>query len=114
MIDLAIDSRVFLNRDIDMALQEIDLLFSTTNTELIGYPEFGTNFEQFLWTLTPTTSELQKYINEKLRECYYVNQFKVDTDVEMLTGEIRSIYVVYIEITDWDTNEKRKRVYQFK
>ena len=47
MIDLALDSKIFIDTNIDAALQELDLLFNTENTELIGYPEYGTNFEQF-------------------------------------------------------------------
>ena len=39
MLDLAIDNRVFIYDIIDAAIQEIDLLFNTTNTELIGYTE---------------------------------------------------------------------------
>ena len=46
MIDLAIDSKVFITNEFDAAMQELDIILNTTNTELIGYPSFGTNFEQ--------------------------------------------------------------------
>ena len=45
IIDLAIDGQVFITNTVDAALQEIDLIFNTTNTELIGHPAFGTNFD---------------------------------------------------------------------
>ena len=51
MIDLAIDSRIFLTEEIDLAVQELDVLFNTENTQLLGMPDFGSNFEQFLWQL---------------------------------------------------------------
>ena len=41
MIDLAIDSRIYLQDLLDLSLQELDILFNTTNTELIGYTDFG-------------------------------------------------------------------------
>ena len=44
ILDLAIDGNVFIDNIVDAALQEIDLIFNTTNTELIGNPSFGTNF----------------------------------------------------------------------
>ena len=66
MIDFALDSRIFLNNEFDIAMQELDILFNTENTELIGNPQFGTNFEQFLWQLNPSPNELKRYINEKI------------------------------------------------
>ena len=99
MKDLAIDSRVFLNDKLDCALQEIDLLLNTNNTELIGDINFGVELESFLWTLTPTTAELQKYISEKIdRYTYYCKQYNVGVDVTFLAGEYRSIYLVQISL----------------
>ena len=40
MIDLAIDSRVFITTKLDEAVQELDMIFNTTNCELIGYSTF--------------------------------------------------------------------------
>ena len=65
MIDLAIDDRVIINDKLDAALQELDLLFNTENTELIGMTNFGVSLDQFLWTLTPTTESFREYINDK-------------------------------------------------
>ena len=66
-LDLSLDNRIMLNTKLDCAIQELDMLFNTTNTELIGKPEYGTNFEQFLWQLTPSTDELRKYIYQKIK-----------------------------------------------
>ena len=52
MLDLALDDRIFLNDPIDCAVQELDLILNTNCTELIGYTDYGTNFEQFLWQMT--------------------------------------------------------------
>ena len=49
MIDLALDGRVMIRNIMDEAVQELDILFNTDTTELLGYPTYGTNFEQFLW-----------------------------------------------------------------
>lgn len=98
MIDLAFDNRIILTNELDLALQEIDILFNTENTELIGDINYGVNFDQFLWILTPTTTELEKYIYDKLRTLYYLNTFEYNVTVDFEPGEIRSIYHVKIDI----------------
>ena len=112
MIDLAIDGRVFIDNILDEALQELDILFNTTNTELIGYPRYGTNFEQFLWQLTPSPNELRNYILERIGDTFYLSQLNTNVNVEVLNGEIRNIYYVKIAVT---YNEETKyREYQFR
>lgn len=96
MIDLAIDGRCFLYNEFDEAIQELDLLFNTENTELIGYPSFGSNFEQFLWMMTPATNELQKYIYELISQTTYLQRYVTDVNITTVKGEYRLIYKVQI------------------
>lgn len=118
MLDLALDDRIFLDDPIDCALQELDLLFNTTNTELIGYVDYGTNFEQFLWKLTPTIEEVKNYIKTKLYDTFFLKNYIVEINVEILNGNVRDIY--YITITIKDPNDKknkesqRQRIYQYQ
>lgn len=99
MFDLALDGRVFLNNELDCALQEIDMLLNTENTELIGYPNYGTEFESFLWTLTPTTTEIEKYIKDKLNsDTFFLHKFDYRVIANYMEGEYRSIYYVKILI----------------
>lgn len=115
MLDLALDGRVFLNDELDCALQEIDLILNTNNTELIGYTDYGTNFDSFLWTLSPQTSEVEKYIKEKLtNNTLFVNKFKLYVKAEYLQGEIRSIYHVKIILIDEKNNKTGIREYQYQ
>lgn len=114
MIDLAIDSRIFINTEIDAALQELDLLFNTENTELIGYPRYGSNFEQFLWQLTPSPDALEQYIKELFLSTYWINKLNTDISVKVLEGEYRNIYYVRIIISDPETGESGYRDYQLR
>ena len=113
MLDLAIDSRVFIDNEIDAALQELDMLFNTENTELIGYPTYGTNFEQFLWNLNPSPNEVKNYIVEKFANTLYLNRVESYIYVDILEGEYRSIYQVVIQIGD-DNNPAHARIYQLR
>lgn len=112
MLDLAIDSRVFIYNDVDEALQELDIIFNTENTELIGYPRFGTDFEQFLWQMTPSPDSLRKYISEKIANGFFLSQMNTDIDVRVLTGEHRAIYHVVITVSNGVNTGSRE--YQFR
>lgn len=105
MIDLAIDGRCFLYNEFDEAIQELDLLFNTENTELIGYPTFGSNFEQFLWMMNPATNELEKYIYELIGNTTYLQRYVQNVEISTVKGEYRLIYKVKIYLKkDKDTN----------
>lgn len=113
MIDLAIDSRVFINSNLDEALQELDLLFNTENTELIGYPTYGTNFEQFLWSTSPSEQTVKEYVEDAISQnTIYLSQMDYNINVQIVDGEFRSIY--YISITVYNGNKSDSRVYEFK
>lgn len=115
MLDLAIDNRIFLDNEIDCAVQELDLLFNTVNTELIGAPDFGTEFESFLWTLTPTTDALEQYIREKINtNGFYLHRYNLNITSQFLKGEYRSIYYIQIELTDPGTGDSTKRTYRLQ
>lgn len=114
ILDLAIDGNVFIDNIVDAALQEIDLIFNTTNTELIGNPSFGTNFEVFLWQLTPSPMALENYIREKLNDTYFCKDLNVDVNVEIVEGKYRLIYYVKITLKDEDNNALGERVYELK
>lgn len=118
ILDLALDNRTVLTSPLDCAVQELDMLFNTTNTEVIGKPEYGTNFEQFLWTLTPMTESLKEYIERKLRDMYFVPQFDPTVEVSVTDGEMRDIYYVTISLKVNSDNpevlKKSRRVYMLQ
>lgn len=114
MLDLALDNRIFLNSELDCAIQEMDLILNTVNTELLGDVTYGTELDSFLWTLTPVTFELEKYIREKLTQnTYYLSRFNIDINVQFLKGEYRSVYLVKITLTD-PTGNSAERTYRFQ
>lgn len=101
MIDLAIDSRVFLTTALDAALQELDIIFNTVNTELITRPDYGSDFEQFFWQLNPVTDNLETYIKEKINQAgYFLPMMDTSVEVTPLEGDYRFIYDVKITVSD--------------
>ena len=52
MIDFNLDAGLPIkNRDIDLLLQQIDLLFDTNQKEILGHEEFGTKYDEYLYKL---------------------------------------------------------------
>ena len=113
MLDLSLDHKILINNEFDAAIQELDILFNTETTELINNPSFGTNFEQFLWQLTPSAQSLKRYILEKINETYFLSRLNVDVEIELYKGEIRMIYDIRINISDKNGNKTVKN-YQFR
>lgn len=117
MIDLALDATVFIDDPVKEALQEIDVLFNTEQCELLGYTEYGTNWEQFLWQMNPSPQALKSYIEEKIdNDTYYPNLFDVTVDVKVLEGEFRNIYQVLIVLRNSATSTTAEgfRIYQLR
>lgn len=118
MLDLALDDRIILNDPIDCAVQELDIILNTNCTELIGYTSYGTSLEHFLWQMTPSVDEIKKYITEKLYNSYFLKQYIVNINVEILNGNVRDIYYITIKIKKPNSGEneesQRQRIYQYQ
>lgn len=114
MIDIALFKQGTINTEIELALQELDILFNTNNTEMIGYPEYGTNFLQFLWALSPNINILEQYIDEKIQtQTYYLRNTHYYIDVSYVTAVNENVYVVSISVVD-DSGEKHQRLFNIK
>jgi hypothetical protein len=117
MLDLALDDSIFIESRVNAALQELDILFNTENTELIGYPTFGSNFEQFLWQLNPSPNALKSYMEEIIKNnTLFCNEFEIMIDVKIVEGEYRNIYnVIIILKTDMKSDKAvGYRLYQLR
>lgn len=120
--DLALDDSVLVTDYTIAALQEIDMVFNTEHTEVLGDPSFGCNFEQFLWNLNPDTSGLKQYVESKLKDCYYLSKFNYTVDVKENTADViknlsngdvlynaDDTYIIVIDLYGNDTNLAGKR-----
>lgn len=114
--DLSFNDDIFVTDALAAAMQELDLLFNTDPTELLGNTSFGTFFEQFLWDLQPRESDLKDYITRKIKEdTYWVQQYdwevnvKVNQDQNTGTNAINDVigdpYSIYIVTIDLYANE---------
>lgn len=117
MIDLGLIKPVVIN-DLEEAIQEIDILFNTTPTELLGDTNYGVNFYRYLWQLTPSPESLKKYIIEKLTNSayyyniflYYINVTTINLDVNDLAYRVE----ITIKTDDSDNAKSIRKVYMIR
>lgn len=112
MLDISLNSDIFVKDKLDAAIQELDMIFNTENTELIGYPTYGTNWWTYLWELTSLESDLQKYIEDKIAETFFLSQYITVVEVQFVRGTENSIY--YVKITIKNNNGEELTVQQYE
>ena len=116
MIDLSLDNKVLVTDVMDAAVQELDILFNTTPTELLGYTSYGTNWYQFLWILNPSMEDIKNYVVEKLSGTYFVSQMEHTVTVTM--GDASSYpdnsIIVSVSLKDNATGKTRNKTYKMR
>lgn len=130
--DFSFDNGIFVTDTLTAAMQELDLLFNTEPTEVLGDSSFGTFFEQFLWDIQPRETDLADYIKKAIQtNTYWVQQYDWDVNVTVNDGtgaatnginDINysddSIYIITIDLYDasergYRTNKLGTKVIQF-
>lgn len=119
-LDFSLTNSLVVTDPLQEALQELDMLMSTERTELIGYPKFGLNMEQFLWDLSPSESTIKDHIVSAINNytCWF-KKFQYDVDVSCAPGTERTIYTVKIIVHansssdmegEWEKQEDEDKV----
>ena len=111
MLDLSLDDKVCITNPWDAAMQELDILFNTNNTELIGCPEFGTDFYKYLWSLNNNNREVEKYVNNLLHQCAYLNMFNYSVQVTSEYNESTFERDLYLKITIYNDIDEVVKTY---
>jgi hypothetical protein len=114
MIDISLGNDIFITNKVDAAVQELDMLFNTENTELIGYSDYGTNWWQYLWSLTPLDSDLERYVIHKIMDTMFVSQFNPKVTVKSEKGVENAIYYIKIELYTNDGETISVQQYELK
>ena len=114
MIDLALNNKVLVTDVMDAAVQELDILFNTTPTELLGYTSYGTNWYQFLWILNPSLEDIKNYVVEKLATTYFVSQMEHTVSVSLADDSSYpdSSFIVSVSLKDNSTGKTRTKQYK--
>ena len=97
--DLSFYDDVLITDRVAAALQELDMIFNTSLTEVLGQTNYGSAFESFLWEINPEPDRLKSYIIEKISQTYYASRFPYTVSVK-LTSDL----ITQIEASGGDTS----------
>lgn len=59
MIDFDLNDNPIQNNDVSLIFQQIDMLFDTKPREVLGFEDFGTNYDKFLFDLNISNSAIE-------------------------------------------------------
>lgn len=113
MIDFcASTDEVQLTEEADLILQQIDMLFSTTPTDVIGCPGYGSAYEKFIYDLSYPTSEIKRYAEQQLASTveFFNNTFSVN--VSILHGECNDI--ILLEVNVFVQGQQYQKIYKIE
>ena len=100
MIDFDLQNNPILNSDIDLVLQQIDILFDTIPTEVLGHEDFGTKYHKFLFDLNISNDAIKYTILSDLNSLNLLG-FEPKVEVHLLQGTEHDIAL--IEIAEFNT-----------
>ena len=85
-----------LNQEVDLILQQVDILFDTTPTEVLGDENFGTKYDSYLYDVRLSANNLKSIVERDLSELNLLGwSYKVTT--HLLQGTEQDIALINIQ-----------------
>jgi len=84
-----------LNYEVDLLLQQVDILFDTTPTEVLGADDFGTKYDTYLYDTRLSASNLKSIIEQDLTNLNLMG-WKPNVEVYLLQGTEQDIAIIQI------------------
>ena len=112
MVDFNLDAgSPIKNGDIALILQQIDILFDTTPKDVLGYEEYGTRYDDYLYKLDISQEALRQTV---LNDLLSLNLFDFSPSVQihLLQGTEQDIALVEIVLSRDD--ERYEKVYKIE
>lgn len=99
MVDFSLykkSGQATVNTEVDLILQQVDMLFDTTPTEVLGEENFGTMYDKYLYEMKLSSDNLQSIISSDLND---LNLMGWDYNVEVYLLQGTEQDIALIEIT---------------
>ena len=84
-----------INTEVDLLIQQIDLLFDTTPTEVLGDDTFGTKYDSYLYDTRLSASNLKSIVESDLSQINFMG-WDYEVEVHLLQGTEQDIAVIQI------------------
>lgn len=96
---------------LELFLQEIDILFSTDENEVLGNAEMGLNLEKYLGKFSLNQDQIQSIVAAKIREnCLMCEHFLWNVTVNFTPGAISDIMHVNVQIKDQENSQTLRQL----
>ena len=110
MIDFTLSNKlsdeIVISNDLLCVLQQIDLLFNTEKTDVLGDLNYGTNYDKYLYTVGMSNATLESKILNDLHNLNLLG-FTPSVNVSIVEGTHRDIAFIDITLTgDYDEYNK--------
>lgn len=109
MIDFDLNIEPIQNDDISLVLQQIEILFDTKPREVLGFEQFGTKYDSFLYNLNLSNEALKLEVLSDLESLDLLG-FSPSVEVHLLQGTEHDIALVDINLTRGE--EQYNQVYK--
>ena len=90
-----IDGPATLNYEVDLLIQQVDILFDTTPTEVLGDEYFGTKYDEYLYDTRLSADNLRSIIESDLSNINLMG-WNYNVDVYLLQGTEQDIAIIDI------------------
>lgn len=107
MIDINLEKgSPLINTEIDLIIQQIDMFFDTKKKELMGAPNYGTDYDRFLYDMQVSNAAIAYQLECDLS---YLNLFGFipSVEVSILEGTLNDIILCKVKLErDSESYEK--------
>ena len=103
------DSKIFVSDERELILQQIDILFDTHDGDILG-ESWGTKFEDFLWDLKMSASDISAYTEDVIRTNVSLFGWHVNVETDILQGSQNDIILITIKLSN--ELKKKKKTYK--
>lgn len=112
MIDFSLyksSGKSAINSEVDLIIQQVDMLFDTTPTEVLGDEDFGTKYDYYLYDLKLSAENLKTIVSSDLRGMNLMG-WNYEVETYLLQGTEQDIAI--IQITFRKGSESIQKTYQ--
>jgi hypothetical protein len=104
------NEKAILSNELELLIQQVDMMFNTDKYAVLGDMDYGTNYDQYLYTTGISNSALESKILFDLNRLNLFG-FKPSVHVMLLEGSYRDIALIDITFTgEYETYNKTYRI----
>lgn len=91
-------NNVILNSEAELLLAQLDILLDTNKGEVLGDPNFGSDYDKFLHELNIGNKYIEDYVRFNIESNVELMGWELDVDVQFLLGSLNDIILLTISL----------------